>query len=55
MQINLINFMLKNYAEGSIQMNNLRPKKETIEFILNYSKALSVMKLKKMKIEILQN
>ncbi|MFD0963895.1 hypothetical protein [Pseudofulvibacter geojedonensis] len=47
--------MPKLYAEGSTQMNKLQPKKETVDFILNYSKALKVIKLKKMKIELLQN
>ncbi len=47
--------MPKLYAEGSTQMNTLQPKKETVDFILNYSKALKVIKLKKMKIELLQN
>lgn len=47
--------MPKLYAESSKKMNDLKPKKETIEFILNYSKAFEVMKLKKMKIEMLKN
>ena len=47
--------MAKIYAEDSIQLNDFKPKKETIEFILNYSKAMKVVKLKNMNIEILQN
>ena len=39
--------MPKLYTQGSKKMNNLQPKKETINFILNYSKALHVMKDKK--------
>ena len=31
------------------------PKKETIEFLLNYSKALSVIEYRKMKFETLLN
>lgn len=31
------------------------PKKETIKFLLNYSKALSVIEYKKMKFETLLN
>lgn len=33
----------------------MNPKDETISFILNYSKALSVIKYKNMKFEALQN
>ena len=35
--------MPKLYAEGSTKMNKLQPKKETVDFILNYSKALKVI------------
>ena len=35
--------------------NQLRPKEETVQFLLNYSKALRVTKLKKMKFEMLLN
>ena len=47
--------MPKLYAEGSTKMNKLQPKKETVDFILNYSKALKVIKLKNTKIKLLQN
>lgn len=47
--------MPKLYSEGSTKMNKLQPKKETVDFILNYSKALKVIKLKRMQIELLQN
>jgi len=36
-------------------LHHLQPKKETIEFLLNYSKALSVIEYKKMKFESLLN
>lgn len=35
--------------------NQLRPKKETIEFLLSYSKALNVIEYKEMKFETLLN
>lgn len=35
--------------------NQLQPQKETIKFLLNYSKALSVVEYKKMKFETLLN
>lgn len=47
--------MPKLYTQGSKKMNKLQPKKETINFILNYSKALHVMKTKNMLIELHQN
>jgi hypothetical protein len=42
----------KNPKEKQINMN---PKEETVNFLLNYSKALSVIKYKKMKFEALLN
>lgn len=37
------------------KVENVRPSKETIAFLLNYSKALSVIDYKKMKFEALLN
>jgi len=37
------------------ELGTLRPRKETIDFLLNYSKALSVIDYKKMKFEALLN
>lgn len=37
------------------QIDDLQPKKETIDFILNYSKALSVIHCNKKKFEALLN
>ena len=34
---------------------NMNPKKETVDFLLSYSKALSVLKYNKMKFETLLN
>jgi hypothetical protein len=37
--------MAKNYTKTSIEpLNDLNPKEETVSFLLNYSKALSVLK-----------
>ena len=47
--------MPKIYAKCSSRMGNLKPKQETINFILNYSKALHIIKLKTMQIEVLKN
>lgn len=47
--------MQKLYDQGSKKMNNLQPKQETINFILNYSKALHVMKTRNMLIEVHKN
>jgi len=47
--------MPKLYAQGSKKMNNLQPKQETINFILNYSKALHVIKTMSMSVEVHQN
>jgi len=47
--------MPKLYTQRSEKMNKLQPKKETINFILNYSKALHVMKTRNMLIELHQN
>ena len=47
--------MPKLYAQGSKKMNNLQPKKETINFILNYSKAMHIMKSRNMLIEVHKN
>ncbi len=47
--------MAKLYTERSSEMTNLRPKKETVEFLLNYSKALSVINYKTLKFDALLN
>ncbi len=47
--------MEKLYTENSSEMKNLHPKKETISFLLNYSKALSVINYKKLQFETLLN
>lgn len=48
--------MAKLYANNSVEKsNNLKPKEETVNFLLNYSKALSVINCNKMKFEALLN
>ena len=48
--------MAKLYSEHSIEnLNELEPKEETVNFLLNYSKALSVINCNKLKFEALLN
>ncbi|WP_179335076.1 hypothetical protein [Winogradskyella costae] len=47
--------MAKIYSHASPKHNNLSPKDETIRFLLNYSKALSVIDYNKLKFEALLN
>jgi hypothetical protein len=47
--------MPKIYSQGSKRMNNLQPKQETIDFILNFSKAIHVVKTRSMLIEVHKN
>lgn len=48
--------MAKLYSEKITQPQlNLNPKEETIAFLLNYSKALSVIHCNNLKFEALQN
>ncbi|NRD21494.1 hypothetical protein HNV08_15675 [Winogradskyella eckloniae] len=48
--------MAKIYSNASqTKMYDLNPKEETINFLLNYSKALSVINHNKLKFEALLN
>jgi len=47
--------MAKLYSEKSIKINDLKPKEETVSFLLNYSKALNVISYNKLKFEALLN
>jgi len=48
--------MAKLYTERSTKnLNNEKPTEETVNFLLNYSKALSVINCNKMKFEALLN
>ena len=47
--------MAKLYPQCSHKNDNLNPKEETVNFLLNYSKALSVIHYHKLKFEALLN
>lgn len=48
--------MAKLYSEKNPQaQNDLNPKEETVNFLLDYSKALSVIQCNKLKFEALLN
>jgi len=48
--------MAKLYSKKSIEISNdLIPKEETVNFLLNYSKALSVKKANKKTFELVLN
>ncbi len=47
--------MAKIYSRKSLVTPSMKPKKETISFLLNYSKALSFMKVGKMNLEVIAN
>lgn len=52
----LINYnMAKIYSKKTVVTPSMKPKKETISFLLNYSKALSFIKVGKMNIETIAN
>jgi hypothetical protein len=47
--------MAKIYSKKSIETPKMLPKKEIFSFLLNYSKAFSVLKLGKLKFENIAN
>ena len=47
--------MAKIYAKEKLVGDSMKPKKETISFLLSYSKALSILTAGKMKIETIAN
>jgi hypothetical protein len=47
--------MAKIYSKKTLAIITIKPKKETISFLLNYSKALSIIKVNKMSFEIMAN
>lgn len=47
--------MAKIYSKKTLVTNSMKPKKETISFLLNYSKALSIIKGNTMRFEIIAN
>jgi hypothetical protein len=47
--------MAKLYSKKALANTKMLPKKETINFLLNYSKALNVIKVGNLNFEILAN
>lgn len=47
--------MAKIYSQKKLVTPTMKPKKETISFLLNYSKALSVIKVNDKSFEIMAN
>jgi len=47
--------MAKIYTKKTVVTKSMKPKKETISFLLNYSKALSFIKVGSMNIETVAN
>jgi len=47
--------MAKIYSKKSLAAPKMSPKKETVRFLLNYSKALSIVKVGKMTFECIAN
>ena len=47
--------MAKIYSKKTLATNQMKPKKETISFLLNYSKALKIVKIEDKVFEIIVN
>ncbi|WP_202110909.1 hypothetical protein [Flavobacterium hydrocarbonoxydans] len=47
--------MAKIYSKKTLVTKNLKPKKEVVSFLLNYSKALTVVKVNDKSFEIIAN
>jgi hypothetical protein len=47
--------MAKIYSKKIVVTNFMKPEKETISFLLNYSKALNVIKVNNKRFEIIAN
>jgi hypothetical protein len=47
--------MAKLYSKKALENTKMLPKKETINFLLNYSKVLNVIKVGNLNLEILAN
>jgi hypothetical protein len=47
--------MAKLYSKKKLAIQEMKPKKETISFLLNYSKALSIHKVGNTNFEIIAN
>ncbi|MDG2432710.1 hypothetical protein [Flavobacterium sp.] len=47
--------MAKIYSKNALAPKSMKPKKEIVSFLLNYSKALSIAKVGNLNIEIMAN
>ena len=47
--------MSKIYSKKTLADNSMKPKKEIVSFLINYSKALRFIKIGTMNIEIVAN
>ena len=47
--------MAKIYPQEALEISKKLPKKETIQFLLSYSKALNIVKIGNQSFEILAN
>jgi hypothetical protein len=47
--------MAKLYTKQAVATFKMAPKKETLNFLLNYSKALNIVKIGNQNIEIIAN
>ncbi|CAM4112298.1 hypothetical protein [Flavobacterium weaverense] len=47
--------MAKIYSKKSLVSQTMKPSEETLSFLLNYSKALSIVRIKNVDIEIISN
>ncbi len=47
--------MAKLYIKPAVAIFKMTPKKETLNFLLNYSKALNIVKIGNHKFEIIAN
>jgi hypothetical protein len=47
--------MAKIYSKKSLATRAMKPNKEIVSFILNYSKALSIIKIEDKSFEIISN
>ncbi len=47
--------MAKIYSKKALAIPKMSPKKETVSFLINYSKALNIIKIGKNKFENISN
>jgi hypothetical protein len=47
--------MAKIYSKKAVVTKHMKPEKEVVSFLLNYSKALSVIKIEDKNFEIIAN